>query len=97
MRGPSKLSGNTAAVIHKSPIGENLDPEPVARSAIDSLRKRSQVARVQLTAAAIDPARWEVLHFTLWDQIPEEEVGARYKVMHLSMPSLDEIVGRPCD
>jgi hypothetical protein len=39
---------------------------------------------VYAAAVAIDPLRWELVRFTLWDAAPADAPGDRYEVLHLS-------------
>jgi hypothetical protein len=39
---------------------------------------------VYSTTVAIDPLSWELVRFTLWDELPPDAPGDRYEVLHLS-------------
>jgi len=54
-----------------------------------------QLPGVFCTAAAVDPATWQLVHFTLWAQSAPEWPGERYEVLHTSSPYLaDLLTGR---
>ena len=42
---------------------------------------------VHCTALAVDPQRWEIVHFTLWRDSSPPAVGTRYQVLQLSTGS----------
>jgi hypothetical protein len=39
---------------------------------------------VYRTALAVDPQRWQFVHFTLWTRTPPASAGTRYEVLHMS-------------
>ncbi|MFI0906286.1 DUF4865 family protein [Streptomyces sioyaensis] len=41
---------------------------------------------VHTTALALDPHRWELVHFTLWADASPGPAGERFQVLHLSAP-----------
>ncbi|MFF9160874.1 DUF4865 family protein [Streptomyces longwoodensis] len=41
-----------------------------------------------LAAAAVDTARWEVVHFSLWEHDAPKAEGDLFQVLHLSAPGL---------
>ncbi|WP_432002012.1 DUF4865 family protein [Streptomyces sioyaensis] len=41
---------------------------------------------VHTTALALDPCRWELVHFTLWADASPGPAGERFQVLHLSAP-----------
>ncbi|WP_329396622.1 DUF4865 family protein [Streptomyces melanogenes] len=43
------------------------------------------------SALAVDPRRWELLRFTLWEQEAPQAPGDRFRVLHLSAPERDEL------
>ncbi|MDP9396127.1 MAG: DUF4865 family protein [Actinomycetota bacterium] len=47
---------------------------------------------VHSEAVAVDPARWELVRFTLWVQPPDERPPrAAYDVFHVASPHLTEL------
>ena len=55
--------------------------------AVEALNALRENENVHTAALAIDPDRWEMVHFVLWRGEPEVE-GTRYQVRHLSTPEL---------
>ncbi len=71
-----------------------MDPaEPVAE-AVEVLRKTAAMAGVHSSAIAVDPTRWELVHFTLWSGEPGIVPGTRYQVLHLSTPGTKDLLRR---
>ena len=44
-------------------------------------------------AVAVDPARWELVRFTLWDAVPDRVPGGAtaFDVLHASTPCLEQL------
>jgi hypothetical protein len=68
------------------------DPAAAIDAALADLSARAAHPGIRLTALAVDPLHWELVRFTLWESEPPEGNGARYQVLHLSMPGLGRIV-----
>ncbi|WP_127355903.1 DUF4865 family protein [Actinacidiphila soli] len=81
-------------VVERIPAG--VDPQAAVASAVAAWEDRAGSAGVHLSVLAVDPWRWEVVRFTLWEgAAPEGADSERYEVLHLSAPHLDEVpVGR---
>jgi hypothetical protein len=77
-------------------ISAGVDPQAFVASAVAAWEDRAGSAGVHLSVLAVDPWRWEVVRFTLWEgAAPEGADSERYEVLHLSAPHLDEVpVGR---
>jgi hypothetical protein len=71
------------------PPGEK--PAAVVDRALGAVRADAATPGVHSAAVAVDPRRWELLHFTLWEHTAPAEAGDRYQVLHLSAPELDTI------
>lgn len=70
-----------------------VDPtEPVAE-AMAALERMVELPGVHSSAIAVDPGRWELVHFTLWSGEPGIVPGTRYQVLHLSTPGTKELFG----
>ncbi|MFJ4468448.1 DUF4865 family protein [Streptomyces sp. NPDC089424] len=55
----------------------------------DAVREAGRLAAgdgAVCAAAAVDTARWELVHFSLWADVPAEAVGEVFEVLHLSAP-----------
>jgi hypothetical protein len=72
----------------------DVDPtEPVAE-ALAALQRTVEMPGVHSSAIAVDPGRWELVHFTLWSGEPGIVPGTRYQVLHLSTPGTKELFGQ---
>ncbi|MEC3998510.1 DUF4865 family protein [Actinacidiphila sp. DG2A-62] len=69
--------------------------EPPGRAVDEAVAELSDAAGrpgLHSAALAVDPRRWELLRFTLWqDAAPAEPGDERYEVLHLSRPGLDSL------
>lgn len=69
----------------------DVDPQAyVAQAEAEMVRRASQPG-VCVAACAIDPGRWQVLQFTLWDGGTPDPKDVRYEVLHLCRPELEAI------
>ena len=83
-----------AATKHVQLIPPDVDPaEPVA-AAVALLEKTVGLGGVHSSAIAVDPSRWELVHFTLWSGEPGIVPGTRYQVLHLSTPGTKALLSR---
>jgi hypothetical protein len=46
-----------------------------------------------LSAAAVDASRWELIHFSLWENDTPKTAGDMYEVLHISAPGLERLRG----
>ncbi|WP_328286766.1 DUF4865 family protein [Actinoplanes utahensis] len=62
----------------------------VVEEEVERTRELSQRDSVHTTALAVDPSRWELVRFVLWQGgVPDGEPATeRYEVLHLSAPGL---------
>jgi Domain of unknown function (DUF4865) len=92
LRGPDIDQPAVAATKHTEFLAPDVDPaEPVA-AAVELLRERARMAGVHSAAVAVDPTRWELVHFMLWSGEPGLVPGTRYQVLHLSTPGTKELL-----
>jgi hypothetical protein len=93
--GPDVDQPALSATKHTWSLPSDVDPaEPVAE-AVETLRKTAMREGVHSSAIAVDPARWEVVHFTLWaTPEPDAVPGTRYQVLHLSTPGTKDLLAR---
>lgn len=80
----------TAATKRVEHVPAGTDPTEAVERALDELERRKDHPEVHACAVAIDPDRWELVHFTLWSAVPDTE-DVRYRVPHLSRPESDEL------
>ncbi|GAA4632573.1 DUF4865 family protein [Actinoallomurus vinaceus] len=90
-RGPAYGATPRAATRRTEPVPAGADPEGVVASALEELGSRTRTDGVHATALAVDPGRWELVHFTLWADSPAAADEDRYEVLHLSTPDLHEL------
>jgi uncharacterized protein DUF4865 len=83
LRGPATEARAATRVRASIPFDTDL-VDLVAGAALDA-----DVDGLFATVLAIDPFRWEILRFTLWEEVPTGEAGDRYDVLHLSSGQLD--------
>ncbi|GAO11898.1 DUF4865 family protein [Streptomyces lydicamycinicus] len=67
-------------------LAEDADPATVIAQAIAGHEELATTEGVHTTALALDPRRWELVHFTLWADGAPRSAGDRYQVLHLSAP-----------
>jgi hypothetical protein len=54
--------------------------------AVGETRRLAGEDGVVLAAAAVDPHRWELVHFSLWEHDTPKAEGDVFQVLHLSAP-----------
>ena len=94
LRGPEVDQPAVAATKHTWQLPAEVDPAEPVGEALDTLRQRAAMPGVHSSAIAVDPARWELVHFTLWSGEPEIVPGTRYQVLHLSTPGIKDLLDR---
>ena len=93
LAGPDVDQPGLSATKHTVLLPPDVDPaEPIA-AAVETLRTTASLEGVHTAALAVDPSRWELVHFTLWST-PEPGFvpGTRYQVLHLSTPGTKELL-----
>ncbi|MEU4396595.1 DUF4865 family protein [Kribbella sp. NPDC023855] len=71
----------------------DVDPAVPVAEAMEALHRTAAMPGVHSSALAVDPARWELVHFTLWSGEPGIVPGTRYQVLHLSTPGTKVLFG----
>lgn len=89
--GPSAGSVPRAAARRALPLPPGENPAAAIGRAVEAVRAYAATPGVHSAALAIDPRRWELLHFTLWEHTAPDTAGDRYQVLHLSAPELNTI------
>jgi Domain of unknown function (DUF4865) len=79
------------AVRRTRPVPPGADPTGPVASALEEAGGLARTPGVHSTALAVDPGRWEIVQFTLWEDIPAVTDGTRYEVLHLSAPCSAEL------
>jgi hypothetical protein len=90
--GPDVDQPAVAATKNTLSLPPEVDPAGPVAAAVDSLRSTAQLPGVHSSAIAVDPSRWELVHFTLWSGEPGIVPGTRYQVLHLSTPGTKELL-----
>jgi Domain of unknown function (DUF4865) len=100
MPGPARLTAPRAASRRLAALPADPDPDRTGlgltariereMSELESLARRTDVHTAVL---AVDPTRWQLLRFVLWqDTVPDDEdTTERYELLHLSAPGLAEL------
>lgn len=91
LRGPAADAVPSAATRSIAPLPPDADPAVAVEAALDTMRQRARHPDVHFTALAVDPQRWELVHFTLWRNPVPAADGIQYRVLHLSTPHFQEI------
>ncbi|MEV4561635.1 DUF4865 family protein [Kitasatospora sp. NPDC049285] len=92
--GPARASAPGYATRALTPVPTDPDPLALAATvdrALDALRALAERPGVHTALLALDPGRWELLRFTLWQDAPTEDTGTVYRVPHLSAPGLADL------
>jgi hypothetical protein len=74
------------AVRHTRPVPDGV---VLAQAMEDAAREAERIAGrdgAVCAAAAVDPSRWETVHFSLWARDEPEADGDVFQVLHLSAP-----------
>ncbi|MFE7545006.1 DUF4865 family protein [Streptomyces platensis] len=85
-RGPAAGALPRAFTRRTVTLAEDADAATVIEQAIAGHEELATTEGVHTTALALDPRRWELVHFTLWADNAPRAAGDRYQVLHLSAP-----------
>jgi hypothetical protein len=84
--GGAASSPALVAVRHTRPVADGV---VLAEAMEDAAREAGRLAGLDgavCAAAAVDPGRWETVHFSLWAREPSGVAGDVFRVLHLSAP-----------
>jgi hypothetical protein len=84
--GPASAAAPRAFTRRVETLPESADPATAIGRAVDAHEELAATEGVHSTALALDPRRWELVHFTLWADTAPEGPGERFQVLHLSAP-----------
>ncbi|MFJ2862211.1 DUF4865 family protein [Kitasatospora sp. NPDC087314] len=88
-RGAAPDAPATTATRHTVRLPEDADPAEAVEQALAGFPVHPAL---HTAAVAVDPYRWELLRFALWQgPAPDDAPGTRYQVLHLSRPELDRL------
>ncbi|MGR3874407.1 DUF4865 family protein [Streptomyces graminifolii] len=74
------------AVRRRQSIAEGGELAAVMEDAVAETRRLADEDGAVLAAAAVDPHRWELIHFSLWEHDAPKAEGDVFQVLHLSAP-----------
>ncbi|MEU2064551.1 DUF4865 family protein [Streptomyces sp. NPDC013455] len=74
------------AVRRRQPVPEGAELTALMADAVAEAERRAGQDGVVLAAAAVDPHRWELVHFSLWEHDAPKTEGEVFEVLHLSAP-----------
>ncbi|GGV59455.1 DUF4865 domain-containing protein [Streptomyces griseoloalbus] len=80
-----------AAVRHRCPVPDGVRVGEVAEEAVRACGRLAGTDGVVLAASAVDTARWELVHFSLWRHDAPRTDGEVFQVLHLSAPERDRL------
>ncbi|MFF3751775.1 DUF4865 family protein [Streptomyces sp. NPDC002018] len=89
--GPAQASTPRTAVRRSQRLPEGTPLATLADTAVRETERLAGLDGVVCAALALDPRRWELVHFTLWEHDSPAEEGERYQVLHLSQPQRAEL------
>ncbi|MYX99603.1 DUF4865 family protein [Streptomyces sp. SID486] len=79
------------AVRRRQPVPEGVELTPLMEDAAATTERLAAQEGAVLAAAAVDAHRWELLHFSLWEQDTPVADGDVFEVLHLSAPGRDRL------
>ncbi|MGW0143121.1 DUF4865 family protein [Streptomyces calvus] len=79
------------AVRHRRPVPDGVPVGEVAEEAVRECGRPAAADGAVLAAAAVDTARWEPVHVSLWRHDAPEADGEVFQVLHLSAPERDRL------
>ncbi|MFF1838929.1 DUF4865 family protein [Streptomyces sp. NPDC058231] len=74
------------ATRHRERIPASVAPAAAVEESLERSCRLAKTPGAIATALAVDPRRWELLHFTLWEHDDPEAPGDRYEVLRLCVP-----------
>jgi len=79
------------AVRRRQPVPEGVELAGVMADAVRETERLAGEDGAVLAAAAVDPARWELVHFSLWEHDAPKADGDVFEVLHMSAPGRDRL------
>ncbi|MEU8845192.1 DUF4865 family protein [Streptomyces sp. NPDC048564] len=74
------------AALRRQQVPDGLQLTDLAANAARETERLADEDGAVLAAAAVDTSRWELIHFSLWDNDTPKADGDVYEVLHLSVP-----------
>ncbi|AYN43984.1 DUF4865 family protein [Streptomyces dangxiongensis] len=79
------------AVRRRQPVPEGAELTALMEDAVAGAERLAAEDGAVLAATAVDPDRWELVHFSLWEHATAKADGDVFEVLHLSAPGLDRL------
>ncbi|GEC05163.1 DUF4865 domain-containing protein [Streptomyces spinoverrucosus] len=79
------------AVRRSTPVPEGVVLSDVVGDAVREAGRLAAEDGAVCAAAAVDTARWELVHFSLWADHPAKAEGEVFQVLHLSAPERESL------
>ncbi|MDQ0989215.1 DUF4865 family protein [Streptomyces sp. V3I7] len=79
------------AVRRREPVPEDVELSVLMEEAVRETERLAARDGAVLAAAAVDTRRWELVHFSLWEQGAPKAEGDVFRVLHLSAPGRESL------
>ncbi|MFB0614880.1 DUF4865 family protein [Streptomyces sp. AGS-58] len=79
------------AVRRRQPVPEEAELAALMEDAVAEAERLAGQDGAVLAAAAVDPHRWELVHFSLWEHATAKADGDVFEVLHVSAPGRDRL------
>ncbi|MEV7028987.1 DUF4865 family protein [Streptomyces sp. NPDC093272] len=79
------------AVRRREPVPDGAELSGLMADAVRETRRTAAGDDVVLAAAAVDTARWELVHFSLRAHAAPQDEGDVFEVLHMSAPGRDRL------
>jgi hypothetical protein len=79
------------AVRRRQPVPDGAEMAVLMEEAVAETRRLAGEDGAVLAAAAVDPHRWELVHFSLWEHDTPKAEGDLFQVLHVSAPGRDRL------
>jgi len=79
------------AVRHRQPVAEGGDLSEMMAEAVREAARLAALDGAVCATAVVDPGRWELVHFSLWDHDTPKPPGEVFQVLHMSAPERDRL------
>ncbi|MFG2602248.1 DUF4865 family protein [Streptomyces sp. NPDC048514] len=79
------------AVRRREPLPAGTELSALMAEAVGETERLAGADGAVLAAAAVDPHRWELVRFSLWEDDAPETAGEVFEVLHLSAPGRELI------
>ncbi|EDY61452.1 MULTISPECIES: DUF4865 family protein [Streptomyces] len=79
------------AVRRRQPVAEGVELAEVMADAVGETERLAGEDGAVCAAAAVDTARWELVHFSLWTHKSPKANGEMFEVLHVSAPGRERL------